>query len=157
MICIIFSFLFHSISQLQWDMAIITMESYFTRVKLQQCFPLCKVMYLLKRKPPGEKQLLLLHTLIIQLRDLSLASVCTAFLIDSPFWAHSFLTRWVKNGCLRDPWLALPYSLYIWGLTHRIYGAKISWVQGQSHWEKYREYLQRKSVRQITTPSGISR
>lgn len=71
-------------------MAVITMESYSTGVTLQQCFPLCKVMYLLKHKPPGGKQLLLLHALIIQLRDLSLASVCAAFLNDSPFWHIRF-------------------------------------------------------------------
>ena len=44
-------------------------------------------------------------------------------------------------------WLALPCSLYIWGLSDHNYAAKISWVQGQSHQKQYTDYLESKPVR----------
>lgn len=156
-ICIIFSFLFHCINQSQWDITIITMETYSTRVSCSDAYFYAKWCICWNVSVLGKKQLLLLHPLVIQLRDLSLASVYTAFLIYTPVSLIHFSHGGYTMDVLGTLWLALSCSLYIWGLTDHIYAAKISWVQGQSHQKQYTDYSESKPFRLGSgTASGTS-
>lgn len=107
-VCIIFSFLFHSIRQSKCDITIITTEIYSTRVSCSGAYLYAKRRICWNVSLLGKKQLLFLHALMVQLKELSLASVCTAFLIYTPVLAHSFLTWWVHSGCLGDPLTCFP-------------------------------------------------
>ena len=161
---IIFSFLFHSISQSQWDITIITAEICSARVNCSDAYLYAKWSISWNVSLMGEKQLVLLHALVVQLRDLSSASVYTAFLIYTHFCLIHFSHDWYTMEVLGTLWLALPCSLYIGGLTDHVYAAKISYIQGQSHKEQYPDYLESKPIRlglwhswllRITIPSSI--
>ena len=140
-ICIIFRFLFHSINQLQWDITIITTEIYSTRISFSDAYLHAKWYICWNVNFLGKKQLLLLHALVFQIKDLSLFPVYTAFLIYTPILFICFSHDGYTMGVSGTLWLALSCSLYIWGLTDHTYAVKISWVQGWSHQEQYTDYL----------------